>query len=234
MSFLFHSPLHVWFPVTHTFDDRPNGASGSSCPEKSTDMLLRCRDPAVFAGGSAASSSLCAPAGAALCGAHAGSAARGLCFAPKTRCGGMISPSVRVSFAMRRRRVSVAEGNTGVVGVIAGVPVGVGEPGVTGVRGVRGVGGTRRRLPDRSGECAPATLIARGAGARCSTSGCGSSFVGRDFERPGLSGFGVLGSAAVSDVERAGGCATPGLGWLLLSEGRVGYAETEACRLLGL
>lgn len=41
----------------------------------------------------------------------------------------MISPSVRVSFAMRFRRISAGEGKTGVVGVMTGVPVGVGVSG---------------------------------------------------------------------------------------------------------
>lgn len=45
----------------------------------------------------------------------------------------MISPRVRDSFAMRLRRVSAGVGNTGVVGVMAGVPVGVGVPGMTSV-----------------------------------------------------------------------------------------------------
>ena len=49
----------------------------------------------------------------------------------------MISPSVRVSFAMRRRRVSAADGKTGEVGVSAGVPVGVGVPSVLYSRAVR-------------------------------------------------------------------------------------------------
>ena len=37
ISFLFHSPLHVEFSVTHTWEDRENDWSGD--PEKSTDML---------------------------------------------------------------------------------------------------------------------------------------------------------------------------------------------------
>ena len=54
----------------------------------------------------------------------------------------MTSPSVRASFARRRRRVAAAVGKTGVVGVtVVGVPVGVGVPGsLSGVPGNEGTG----------------------------------------------------------------------------------------------
>lgn len=85
--------------------------------------------------------------------------------APKTRCGGMISPSVRVSFAMRFRRVSAAVGKTGVVGVVL--------PNEEGVPGVPGVAGSVSRAPGDLGAGGPAS--ARGAAASRRTSGRGAS-----------------------------------------------------------
>ena len=77
----------------------------------------------------------------------------------------MISPSVRVSFAIRLRRVSATDGNTGVVGVMAGVANGVGVPGVTGVNSPL--------LVDGAGDCGGARFSAFGTAATRRTSADG-------------------------------------------------------------
>lgn len=76
------------------------------------------------------------------------------CLEGKTRSSGTFSPSVRVSFAMRRRRASGAEGESGVAGV-----VGIGVTGAAGRRGSEGGMGTacRRRTSGRG-----SSLHARG------------------------------------------------------------------------
>lgn len=107
----------------------------------------------------------------------------------------MISPSVRVSLAIRLRRVSATEGKTGDVGVMAGVPVGVGVPGAK-----------KLLLTEGEGELGDCRFNALGAGVRRRTSGRGSSFDGLDFDFEDVRNFieGFL-ETAVSEVERVGG-----------------------------
>lgn len=234
MSFLFHSPRHILFPVTHTFDDRMNGVP--SCPPKSTDMLRRCRVRGAGASSTGFTSTSIGIAMTFSSGPPDGGAGF---LAPKTRCGGMISPSVRVSFAMRRRRVSVADGKAGVVGVA----VGVGLPSVDGVPGVRGA--LSRLLPaEGDGDFGALGVLgvdgsvrARGAEVSRRTSGRGVSCE-RDLDLPNF----MLGLRArtVSEDVRAGGGASETVE--LAEDGqaymavfvRVGCSEIEACRLAGL
>lgn len=90
----------------------------------------------------------------------------------ETRYGGIISPRVRVSFAMRFLRSSVGDGKTGVVGVAAGDAVGVGVP---------GVGVSIPLVVDSAGELGGRTTIGWGTAFSRRTSGRGSSFDPRPF-----------------------------------------------------
>lgn len=117
----------------------------------------------------------------------------------KTKCGGTISPSVRVSFAIRLRRVSATDGNAGEVGVTVGV-VDVDDVPVVGVRRVLGV--------DGAGEVgAHECPGVRGTALSRSTSGRGSSLE-RDL---GLCSSGVDGFI-LSESERGGRRASDAVG----------------------
>lgn len=88
----------------------------------------------------------------------------------------MISPNVRVSFAIRLRRISAGVGKLGVVGVSTGVPVGVGVPGVS-RPGVEGVGVDGVDGVAEEGDCVSTVL---GSGSRRSIRGRRFSIAERD------------------------------------------------------
>lgn len=101
----------------------------------------------------------------------------------KTRSNGIFSPKVCLSFAILLRRVSVAGGGTGVVGV-TGIDMPV---------AVDGVGGSARMRRSEGG---------MGTAFRRRTSGLGSSF-----ERLGFAEY-DLGSGRVSELVRGGESAS--------------------------
>lgn len=120
MFFLFHSPLHVLLPVTHTRDDR------ATPRPKSTDILRRFLVTVTFRSPSA----VLTEKEVWIVGVEGFLEGR-------TRCGGMVSPKVRVSLAILLRRLSAGVGKTGESGEIGDGDTGPGES-VAAVEGVDG------------------------------------------------------------------------------------------------